>query len=218
VILIHPNEPGEITQYLVSEGVPVRHDASLPFDYLVAVGEHRVAVERKECTDFVASIIDGRLFNQLYYMSVLCSISYLVVVGNITEALIERGFRRDGYVGALISATLKRAPEGYQGHVSVIVLDTLPDFMLFLKLLHRKLGEGELVRYPRFRAVKTDLKSLAVATLSTLPGVGEVYARKLLDKFGSIHRVVNASVQELASVLGDRRAEKVYRFLRGGTG
>jgi len=214
-ILIPPNEPQSIKEYLVGEKIPVKEEPSLPFDYLVAVGEHRVAVERKESSDFVQSIVDARLFNQLYFMSVLCPISYLAVIGNITEALMERAFKREGYIGALISATLKTAPEGCQGHVSVIALDTDFDFMLFLKLLHKKLEEGDFVRLPRVKAVKGDPKLLAVATLSTLPGVGEVYARKLLERFGTIYRVVNASKLELASVLGERRAEKVYRFIRG---
>jgi ERCC4-type nuclease len=215
MIIVHPNEPQSIKEYLLCEKIPVKEESNLPFDYLVAVGEHRVAVERKESSDFVQSIIDARLFNQLYFMSVLCPLSYLAVIGNITEALMERAFKREGYIGALISATLKTAPEGCQGHVSVIVLDTDFDFMLFLKLLHKKLEEGDLIRLPRAKSVKGDPKLLAVATLSTLPGVGEVYARKLLERFGTIYRVVNASKLELASVLGERRAERVYRFIQG---
>jgi len=217
-VFVHPGEPKEVRDYLAAEGVPVAEEPQLPFDYLVAVGGHRVAVERKEASDFVASIVDGRLFTQLYYMSILCPLSYLVVIGSITEALIERAFRREGYIGALVSATLKRAAEGCQGHVSVIALDTFPDFLLFLKLLHKKLEEGDLVRYPRVKVSKADLKSLAVATLSTLPGVGEAYARRLIERFGTIYRVVNASRAELAAVLGERRADRVYRFLRGELG
>jgi ERCC4-type nuclease len=214
VILIHPNEPKEVRDYLTSQSIPWKDESRLPFDYLFAVGEHRVAVERKESPDFVQSIMDARLFEQLYYMSVMAPLSYVVVIGNITEALIERGFRRESYIGALISSTLKVAPEGCQGHVSVLVLDTLPDFMLFLRLLHRKLEEGDFVRLPRARAPKADLKSLAIATLSTLPGVGEKLAQRLLERFGSIYRVVTASEEELASVLGERRAKRVYGFLR----
>jgi len=214
-VFIHPNEPQEIKQYLVSQSVPVKEEPSLPFDYLVVVRENRVAVERKEAPDFVQSIIDARLFNQLYYMSLYAPLSYLVVIGNITEALIERSFRREGYIGALISATIKRAPEGFQGYVSVVSLDTLPDFMLFLRLLHNKLEEGDFVRLPRAVAKKSDAKYLAVATLATLPGVGEAYAKKLIDKFGTIYNVVNAPYSELAKVLGEKRARKVYDYLRG---
>jgi len=212
---MHPSEPAEIKQYLASMNIPVKEESSLPFDYLVVVNEHRVAVERKEARDFVQSIIDARLFNQLYYMSLYAPLSYLVVIGSITEALIERGFRRDGYIGALISATLKRAPEGYMGYVSVISLDTLPDFMLFMKLLHGKLEEGDLIRYPRVNVKKGDLTSLAVATLSTLPGIGEVYARKLIERFKTIYNVVNADIRELEKVLGEKRALKIYKFIRG---
>jgi ERCC4-type nuclease len=214
-VFIHPNEPREIKQYLISQAIPVKEESSLPFDYLVVVGENRVAVERKEAPDFVQSIIDARLFNQLYYMSLYAPISYLVIIGNITEALIDRNFRRDGYIGALISATIKRAPDGYQGHVNVVNLDTLPDFMLFLKLLHNKLDEGDFIRLPRPSVRKDDRKYLAVATLATLPSIGEVYAKKLIERFGSIYNVVNASYSELAEVLGGKRAMRVYRFLRG---
>jgi ERCC4-type nuclease len=52
--------------------------------------------------------------------------------------------------------------------------------------------------------------------LSTLPGVGEKLAQKLSERFGSIYRVVTASEEELASVLGEKRAKRVYEFLRGG--
>jgi len=214
-VFMHPNEPSEIKQYLVSQAIPVKEEPSLPFDYLVVVGENRVAVERKEAPDFVQSIIDARLFNQLYYMSLYAPLSYLVVIGNITEALIERSFRRDGYIGALISATIKRAPDGFQGYINVVSLDTLPDFMLFLRLLHNKLDEGDFTRLPRVSVRKTDTKYLAVATLATLPGVGEAYAKKLIDKFGTIYNVVNAPYTELAKVLGEKRALKVYRFIRG---
>ena len=215
MILVHPNEPKEIKDFLISQGIPVRDEPSLQFDYLFAVGENRIAVERKDAPDFVASIIDARLFTQLYYMSVLCPHSYLVVIGNITEALIERSFKREGYIGALISASLKTAPEGCQGHVSVVVLDTMPDFMLFLKLLHNKLEEGDFVRYPRVNISKHEPQSLAIATLSTLPGVGEVYAEKLLKRFKTLYKVFTASQYELEAVLGKKRAEKVYKFIRG---
>jgi len=112
MILIHPNEPSEIKSYLQSEGIPYKEYSQLPFDYLVSVNEYRIAVERKESSDFVNSIKDGRLHGQLYHMSVFTSISFLVVIGNITSALIDNKFPRQSYIGALISATLKRSPDG----------------------------------------------------------------------------------------------------------
>jgi ERCC4-type nuclease len=215
MIIVHVGEPREIKDYLTRENISFKEHSSLPFDYLIAVGGYRIAVERKESSDFVASIKDGRLHEQLYQMSVYTPLSFLVIVGNITSALIESKFPRQAYIGALISSTLKRSNEGCQGHVSVIVLDTVYDFMLFLKLLHKQLEEGDLVRLPTLNVSKTDLRSLQIATLSTLPGISEAYAKKLLDKFGSVYNVVNASLQQLEKVVGQKRARKVYSFLRG---
>jgi len=215
MLLIHPNEPQQIKDFLMKENISFKEYSTLPFDYLFSVGEYRVAVERKESSDFVASIKDGRLHEQLYQMSVFTPISFLVVIGNISMALLESKFPRQAYIGALISATLKRSPEGAQGYVSVISLDTIYDFMLFLKYLHKQLEEGDLIRLPSLNVQKRDLKYLQVATLSTLPGVGEAYATKLLEKFGSIYNVVNASLPQLESVLGKAKAKKIYNYIRG---
>jgi len=214
MIIVHPTEPREVKEFLSKENISFKEYSALPFDYLVSVHEHRIAVERKESSDFVQSIKDGRLHAQLYHMGIFTPISFLVVIGNITSALIESKFPRQAYIGALISATLKRSPEGAQGFVSVINLDTIYDFMLFLKYLHKQLEEGDLIRLPKMNVQKTDLKYLQVMTLSTLPGVGEVNATKLIEKFGSIYNVVNASLPQLESVLG-KKARKVYEYIHG---
>jgi ERCC4-type nuclease len=207
-VFYHPNEPQDILDYLRENSVPVKPMPSLSFDYLLAYEDKRVGVERKESPDFVQSIIDGRLWEQLYVMSTLCPISYLVVIGNVSLALIERGFPRSAYLGALASATLKKSPEGF------MVLDTSYDFKEFLRLLCRKLTEED-VRLPVKPIRKADLKELQVKTLATLPAVGEKYARDLLEFFGSIYNVVNADPRTLSKILGEKRALKVYRFLRG---
>ena len=213
-VFYHPNEPQDIPDYLRGYGVPVKPMPKLSFDYLLAHEDRRVGVERKESGDFVQSILDGRLWEQLYIMSTFCPLSYLVVIGNVSVALIQRNFPRSAYLGALVSATLKRSPEGFMGHVSVVTLDTSYDFKEFLRLVCRKLTEEE-VRLPVKPVRKADLKALQVQTLATLPGVGERYAQELLEAFGNIYNVVNADLRALSKILGEKRAMRVYRFLRG---
>ena len=50
--------------------------------------------------------------------------------------------------------------------------------------------------------------------LEEIPGVGASSIKKLLEKFGSPRRVEKASFEELKDVVGNHRAEKIYRFLR----
>jgi len=186
----------------------------IPFDYIISSnkGDCAVCIERKDAGDFVSSIVDGRIWEQLYHLSSMCSLAILIVVGSPTVALIERKFPRSAYIGALASIALKHSPEGFR--VSVLVLETIYDFIEFLRLMCRKVDEDDIL-LPVRPVRKTDLNLLQIQTIATLPGVGEVYAKKLLEKFGSIYNLVNASVDEIEKVVGKKRAEKIYRFIRG---
>jgi excinuclease ABC subunit C len=55
-------------------------------------------------------------------------------------------------------------------------------------------------------------------TLLEIPGIGEQTARKLLRKFGSVTRLRQLEVSELAEVLSRTQAQRVYEHLRAGVG
>ncbi|HLW83040.1 MAG TPA: excinuclease ABC subunit UvrC [Candidatus Acidoferrales bacterium] len=52
-------------------------------------------------------------------------------------------------------------------------------------------------------------------SLTAVPGIGKQTARKLLRKFGSVARLKQMSVDELASAVPRGKAEKLHQFLRG---
>ena len=52
-------------------------------------------------------------------------------------------------------------------------------------------------------------------SLTAVPGIGKQTARKLLRKFGSVARLKQMSVDELASAVPRGKAEKLYEFLQG---
>ncbi len=56
-------------------------------------------------------------------------------------------------------------------------------------------------------------KSRVATSLTTVPGIGEHTARKLLKKFGSVARLRQMSVSELAAALPRAKAEKLHEFL-----
>src|SRR4029077_12771625 len=65
---------------------------------------------------------------------------------------------------------------------------------------------------PGKHASDDDLRLFLVAGL---PGVSEVLAQRLLERFGSAHRVFSASVAELAEVegIGGAKASEIRRIL-----
>uniref|UniRef100_A0A8B9F6Y2 FA core complex associated protein 24 n=1 Tax=Amazona collaria TaxID=241587 RepID=A0A8B9F6Y2_9PSIT len=50
-------------------------------------------------------------------------------------------------------------------------------------------------------------------TVQHIPGVGKTKALLLLQQFGSIHQLCNASVEELELVVGQTAAQQIYTFL-----
>ncbi|NWV67708.1 FAP24 protein, partial [Malurus elegans] len=49
-------------------------------------------------------------------------------------------------------------------------------------------------------------------TMQHIPGVGKTKALLLLQRFGSIHRLCNASINELEQVVGQTVAQQIYTF------
>ncbi len=69
----------------------------------------------------------------------------------------------------------------------------------------------------RLHRKRRDRKSVQTR-LTSLPGIGEKTAVKLLRHFGSMPRIEQASVEELAKVLGPKRARVFYERLHPSAG
>ena len=60
-----------------------------------------------------------------------------------------------------------------------------------------------------------DLEKQQLSSLCSLPGIGEKFAVRMLEKFGTPLKVFTATTTELAKVegLGDARAKKIKKIL-----
>lgn len=175
--------------------------AHLPLgDYLV---DGRFLFERKTMPDLVVSIICGRLFEQALRLAAAPTRAAIILEGT-SHDLAESGMRWESIQGALVTVTLfcgvallrTRTPE-----------ETVRT-MLFTAQQGRALALGALPRggyRPRGRRARQ------LYILQGLPGVGPKRARLLLTQFGSVERVVAASVSELCDLpgIGEQTAEKI---------
>ena len=57
-------------------------------------------------------------------------------------------------------------------------------------------------------------KGALSSVLDVVPGIGEVRKKELLKKFGSLKKMKEASVDELATVIGHDVAEKLFSYLK----
>lgn len=172
-------------------------------DYIVAP---ETVVERKSIRDLMASVFDGRLFDQCSRLKEHFEYPIVLVEGNIDE--IEE---------------ITENPLIFYGALSTVVLDfkipviPTPSAAHTAKLLVSLCSRKDTPKGPYLKKIKksSDLEKQQLSVLCSLPGVGEKFAVRMLTKFGTPLKVFSATTSELAKVegLGEVRAKKIKKTL-----
>ena len=172
-------------------------------DYVVAP---ETVVERKSIRDLMASVFDGRLFDQCSRLKEHFEYPIVLVEGNIDE--IEE---------------ITENPLIFYGALSTVVLDfkipviPTPSAAHTAKLLVSLCSRKDTPKGPYLKKIKksSDLEKQQLSVLCSLPGVGEKFAVRMLTKFGTPLKVFSATTSELAKVegLGEVRAKKIKKTL-----
>jgi DNA excision repair protein ERCC-4 len=187
-------------------------------DYVVS---SETAIERKTVRDLVSSIYDGRLFLQCsdlvkYYQKPL-----LVVQGNIAELAESPEDTEE----ADVKLHAERMLLAYDALITVAMEFRIPIIhtpsaeqtaQLLVTLVNRSLQEGK-AKGPLLRKIKKEnpISIQQLSVLASLPGVGEKLAARMLKKFDTPIRALNASAAELSIIpgFGLMRAERMRKVL-----
>ena len=172
-------------------------------DYIVAP---ETIVERKSIRDLMASVFDGRLFDQCSRLKENFEHPMILMEGNVDE--IEE---------------ITENPMIFYGALSTVVLDfkipviPTPSAAHTAKLLVSMCSRKDAPQGPYLKKIKksSDLGKQQLSVLCSLPGIGEKFAVRMLEKFGTPLKVFSATTSELAKVegLGESRAKKIKNML-----
>ena len=187
-------------------------------DYIVSPEE---VVERKTVRDLISSIYDGRLYIQCSQLVKHFQKPVIVVQGNIADLdTFTVGVDEDK--SRLLA---ERIPLAYEALAAVIMEFRIPIIhtpsaeytaLLLITLAKRSLKDGK-ASGPLLRKIKKEnpifIQQLSV--LSSVPGIGDKLAARMLQKFQTPKKALNASAAELATIpgFGLARAERVRRIL-----
>jgi DNA excision repair protein ERCC-4 len=173
-------------------------------DYLI---DDEVLVERKTIGDFVASLVDGRLFPQAARLAHSRYRSLLLIEGPRSPSMPD--VHPNAVEGAVVSlAAMWRLP---------VLHSSAPEHsLLMLRLLADQATRSHQPVLRRFDRKPKRHASRRLFVLQGLPGVGPALASRLLDRFGSIERVVGADVSALAEVrgIGPKKAAVIWQLVR----
>jgi DNA excision repair protein ERCC-4 len=171
-------------------------------DYII---NDAITIERKTARDFLISIIDGRLFNQLSKLKKHCPRPLLLIEGNPYET--DLAFDPLAIKGALLSAQAI-------WNVPVILSGSKEETRDIFLMLGRQEESGLEVVPLRGGYRPKRLKSKQLYLLQGLPQVGPTMAKRLLEHFGSVAKIMKATVAELMRVEGiGRVSAKAIRAL-----
>lgn len=165
----------------------------------------QVVIERKQAADFAQSVMSGRLAFQVALMKAVYPRPVLIVEGDLQkqECLCDREVLL-GSLAWLAMQGVSLAASGSSEHSA----------MLIEYMAHQ--AQGGQGHGPAMRGGKPkDLGVLARFVVEGLPGCGAAASRRLLDHFGSVEAVMQASAEELAMVpgIGDKTARRIREVL-----
>ncbi|MBW1717229.1 MAG: hypothetical protein JRF30_10450 [Deltaproteobacteria bacterium] len=172
-------------------------------DYII---NDSITIERKTARDFLVSIIDGRLFNQLSNVKKYCTNPILLVEGNPYKT--DLNFDYMAIKGALVSAEAI-------WYIPVLFSRTKEDTRDIFMMIGRQ-EETYIDVVPLRGGYRPKrLKSKQLYLLQGLPQVGPMLAKRLIEHFKSVSNIINASIDELVEVEGIGRvsAEKIRQVL-----
>ena len=202
-IIVDHRESSQFDDYLEEMGAVVKRQVLDIGDFVCS---SKLVVERKTRADFESSIIDGRLFTQLHQLSSNYPAVVLIVEGMKKDA--PERIRREAILGTY--ATIM-ADFG----VSLIFTKDMKSTaeLLFAIGKHEQIARKHPLRIFAKRKTFTPSQTQR-SIIEMLPTVGPKLAQALLNHFGTVDKVINASERELLEVpgLGKKRA-KIIRSL-----
>jgi DNA excision repair protein ERCC-4 len=181
VLVDHRERGSTIPKALVAAALDVRLTDLPVGDYVLGPG---LAVERKGWKDLVASIRDGRIFDQASRLQSTFPQAVLLVEGK------PRGFARDAWRGAVC----RLVEDGFTVLQSVDAADSAA-WIIRLAKRARRAGPTPHAEGPR-RAPRHP-SAQAEAMLSVVPGISTTMARSLLAAYGSVAAVAAAAPEGL---------------------
>ena len=199
-------EDNYIINKLKSSGIEIKVDLLEVGDYLLPDG---VIIERKE-DDFIDSILNGRLWQQLNNLSQSENAILCIVTENLWRDMY---FSKSQNIHKSVFGALSTI--AYKYKIPVITFENKDDFISFLISLHNKIinTKPSSRPVPILRKPKND-DEIIENILAQIPGISVGKAKLILSHFNSLEKLAAASIEELKSIkgIGEKLAKRIKYY------
>jgi len=200
VVVVCDYREKEVIDCLKNLGAIVNDQALDVGDFICS---ERACIERKAYSDFVGSIIDGRIFEQVANLKENFAVPVVIIEGYSYNRI------NDNALKAAIASLLVNYG------VSLIASKNPADTAKIIFWIAKKEQSAGKELVIKFGRKPKDVKRLKESVVGSLPGVSVVLAKRLLEKFGNVEKIFAASESELQLVegIGEKLAKKIKKAL-----
>jgi len=190
-----------VIKELVDLDAEIKLESLKNADYILS---SRVGVEFKTVPDFVDSIIDGRLLQQIKELKQNFE-RPLVVIEGTEDVYSMRNVHANAIQGMLATITVSYG-------IPVLYTKSFKETASLLNIIAKREQEETSKDFTLHGEKKAmSLKDWQEYVVSALPGVGGTLAKPLLKKFKTVKKVINAKQEQLEKVekIGPKKAERI---------
>ncbi len=191
IIVDHRESRSPVMRFLSQKDIIVEPQQLDVGDYIIS---SRIGVERKTVDDFLSSLIEGKLFVQMKNLRTTYSRPLLLVEGD--GLLTKRNISHNAIFGSFVSIIVDFG-------IPIITTHTPQETADFLAVMaHREQKEGDKAIAIRGEKTAKTISEHQQFLVEGLPNISAVLAQRLLQHFGSIRSLANASEDDLCQIQG----------------
>mgnify|MGYP000017639910 CR=1 FL=1 len=172
---------------------------------ILEIGDYLISdtiIERKTYKDFLASITDKRLFNQIKEMQKYPN-NFLIIEG------FDFSYKSNIHQNA-IRGTIRSVAN----QIPIIYTENERDTTKFLIQIARRQGKSKQefgIRQTKSKLTQEEQKQFI---LEGFPGIGPTHAKKLLKEFISLENIFNATKSQLEKILNKNQIQNIKKLLQ----
>lgn len=212
IIIDHREKTSKIPKELIKNKIGFEVKQLAIADFIIQGKDpegktQNIGIERKTQQDFINSIIDKRIINQLIVLKENFDFPLLIIEGS--ENLYKiRNFHPNAIRGMLTSIAVD-----YQ--IPIIYTKNHRDTAAMLIVIAKRLEKPKrLIGLLKKRKPLTT-KEQQELIIESLPGIGPTLAKNLLAKFKNVKKIINAKEEKLQKVdkIGPKKAKEIKKVL-----
>jgi ERCC4-related helicase len=191
IIVDHRESRSPVMRFLTQKDITVEPQQLDVGDYIIS---SRIGVERKTVDDFLNSLIEGKLFVQMKNLRATYSRPLLLIEGD--DLLTKRNISHNAIFGSITAIIVDFGIPIITTHSPQETAD------FFAVMAQREQKENERVVAIRGEKPARTISEQQQFLVEGLPNISAVLAQRLLQHFGSIKSLANASEEDLCQING----------------